>query len=433
MNPVLDRVENTISRYSMIPAGIRLGVAVSGGADSVFLLHFLARRGGTPLTVIHVDHGLRGEASKEDCAFVAGLASGLGLPFAAHRMGEPSGNLEQYCRRERLGFFRRLREEGVVDRVATGHTASDQAETVLMRLLRGAGTTGLRGVLPVTAEGLIRPLLSVGRDEVRDWLRREGLGWREDASNASAVFLRNRVRAEALPVLRKLDAGVEQALGRTAELAAIDEEYWRAETEKVMQLRGRRQGEAVVLDCRGAAELHAALLGRVARRAIEEALGGLRQVDRGHVERVTALFTAEEGEGATEFPGGKAVRSLDWVRVEKRGGQNIPPAVELTVPGTVIWGRWQLRLEEGLEGLDMDRVRGPLRLRGWRAGDRFSGELVKNFFQRRRIPSWDRAGWPMIEDSDGILWMHGRGAAVRAAADGSTRRILRVGCDTISS
>jgi tRNA(Ile)-lysidine synthase len=127
-----------------------------------------------------------------------------------------------------------------MDRVATGHTASDQAETVVMRLLRGAGTTGLRGVLPVTAEGLIRPLLVVGREEVRGWLVERGLGWREDASNETDVYLRNRVRARVMPVLRELDPACEAALGRVAELALADEEYWRETAGEKGLARGKR-------------------------------------------------------------------------------------------------------------------------------------------------------------------------------------------------
>ena len=245
---MLEEIENTISRYNMLPAGIRLGVAVSGGADSVFLLHVLAARSGASLTVLHVNHGLRGAESDRDAAFVAELATGLGLAFVGHRMGAVAGNLEQYCRRERMAFFGKLIADGVVDRVATGHTASDQAETVLMRLLRGAGTTGLRGVLPVSAEGLVRPLLGVRRDEIREWLFTRGLRWREDASNLSEDFLRNRVRARLLPLMRELDAGVDGALERVAEMAAVDEDYWRGEAGAVLERIGSWERDGLVVD-----------------------------------------------------------------------------------------------------------------------------------------------------------------------------------------
>ncbi len=427
----------------MIPAGIRLGVAVSGGADSVFLLRFLAQRGGNALTALHVNHGLRGEESEGDCEFVRELAGEVGAEFAVWRMGAAEGNLEQFCRRARHAFFARVMAEGQVDRVATGHTASDQAETVLMRLLRGAGTTGLRGVLPVTREGLVRPLLAVGREEVRGWLRERDWRWREDGSNGSEAFLRNRVRAKLAPVMRELDADYETALGRVAELAGLDESYWAVETATVVNRAGSWAGGGLVLDCRLLADLHPALLGRVIRAGMERAFGSLRRVDRGHVERVTALVTGERGEGAVEVPGGRVERSLDWVRMGGEAAEEVP---ERVVPGECEVGERLVRahVSDGYTGgdateLDWERLRPPLRLRGWRAGDRIqavgsgTGELVKEFFARKRIPSWERGKWPIITDSDGIVWVYRLGAAARAAAGPGTRIRLQVRCDTVSS
>jgi tRNA(Ile)-lysidine synthase len=444
MNAVLERVEGIISRYNMLPAGSRVGVAVSGGADSVFLLHFLAERGDLRLTVLHVNHGLRGVDSDGDAAFVEAMAEEMGLPFIGYRMGAAAGNLEQFCRRERLAFFARAMAEGIVNRVATGHTASDQAETVMMRLLRGAGTTGMRGILPVTAEGLIRPLLGVGREEVRTWLRERRLKWREDASNEAEDFLRNRVRARLLPVMRELDGECEAALGRVAELAAEDEDYWRREAGAVLDRAGLMERGALVLDRRELTELHPALLGRVVRMGLERALGSLRRLNRGHVERVAALALAATGEGAVEVPGGRVRRSMDWLRVggEEEAGWDSEIPVEFTGTGYVFraWVEDAGRYTEGEAAvLDWERLRPPVRVRTWAAGDQFQPEgaseakPVKEFFERARIPSWDRRLWPMITDSDGIVWIYRFGTAARAAASSATRVCLQVRCDTVSS
>ena len=428
----------------MIPPGARLGVAVSGGADSIFLLHILAERGGVPLTVLHLNHGLRGADSDLDLAFVEGIAENLGLPFIGHAMGPVAGNLEQFCRRKRMAFFARVISQGLVDRVATGHTASDQAETVLMRLLRGTGTTGLRGVLPVTAEGLVRPLLGVRRDEVREWLRSRRIDWREDASNSSDSFLRNRVRARLLPVMRELDAGVERALERVAELAVLDEDYWRRESAAVLEKCGQWERGGLVIDRRELAGVHPALLGRVLRMGLERVFGDLRRVDRGHVERVRELALGESGEGAVEVPGGRIERSMDWVRI---GGTD-PEWPEMTVPGEFIGFGYVFRTwvegdggytEGDATALDWERLQPPLRLRMWKAGDRFQAagaaeaKLVKEFFERARIPSWDRRLWPMITDSDEIVWIYRFGASARAGTHSGTRVRLRVRCDTVSS
>jgi tRNA(Ile)-lysidine synthase len=422
----------------MIPPEIRLGVAVSGGADSVFLLRFLAARGKNPLVVLHVNHGLRGADSDADAAFTRELAAGLDAGYREHRMGAVRGNLEQFCRRERLAFFAAAIGEGLVDRVATGHTASDQAETVLMRLLRGAGTTGLRGVLPVTRERLVRPLLAVSRAEIREWLAARGFSWREDASNETAPYLRNRVRA----ALRDLAPESEAALGRVAELAALDEEYWAGQVEASLEGEWVRGG--LVLDRRRLAEMHPALLGRVIRRAVERAFGSLRRVDRAHVERVAELIRSGRGEGAVEVPGGRVERSLDWVRF----GGTVAGAEEFTLPGEGEVGEVLVRAwrggPDGYTGeiaaeLDWERLRPPLRLTGWRPGDRMQSvgngaeRTLKEMFARRRVPSWNRASWPMIRDSAGIVWSYQFGAAARAAATPRTAVRLFVRCDTVSS
>lgn len=403
------------------------------------------RRGDIPLTVLHVNHGLRGAESDRDLAFVEEMAAALGLPFVSHRMGAVSGNLEQFCRRERKAFFERVIAEGRVRRVATGHTASDQAETVLMRLLRGTGTTGLRGVLPVTAEGLVRPLLGIRREEIRAWLEAQAIPWREDASNASDVFLRNRVRSKLLPVMRELDPAVDSALERVAELAVLDEDYWRREAAAVLDKSGQWNRGGLVLDRRELAKLHPALLGRVLRLGLERVFGGLRRVDRRHLDRVTALALGASGEGAVEVPGGRIERSMDWLRI---GGLPEAYPLEIAVPGEFTASAYTFKAwveDEGAytEGeatvLDWERLRPPLRFRTWKAGDRFQpagaaeAKLVKEFFEHARIPSWDRCLWPMITDSDGIVWIYRFGAAARAVPHSATRRRLRVRCDTVSS
>ena len=203
---MLDRIAQFIARHQMFPPGCRLGVAVSGGADSVFLLHALRELASRwNLSVVHIEHGIRGAASIDDAEFVRQLAASFGLPFHLRSANVPAieDNQEQAARHVRQAFFAELIAAGAVDRIATGHTRSDQAETVLYRILRGSGLAGLSGILPVTKEGLVRPLLEIDRAEIEAWLRERNIAWREDATNQDRAYARNRLRHEILPLLRE--------------------------------------------------------------------------------------------------------------------------------------------------------------------------------------------------------------------------------------
>ena len=457
-----DLVSATIRRYSMFCPGDRVAVAVSGGADSVALLDILVRlapRWNLKLRVAHLDHRLRGEESEADARFVAHLAARYGLAFelgqadVARIAAAEKENLEQAARQARQAFFRALIARGEVDRVALGHTRSDQAETVLFRLLRGSGLSGLAGIWPVTEEGLVRPLIELTREQVRAYLTARNLAWREDATNWQLRLARNRIRHEILPQLaREFNPDLIDALARTAALAQGEELYWKQEIDRLAAIELHREGEAIRLRCSHLRRLPEAAARRLLRRAIELAKGDMRQVEFEHVERLIELASACRGAGGCALPGLKAERSFDWLRLAPGGSpaggfEEIP----LKVPGSCeIPGRpWRLRLDiadwvEGFRpgaggyntggGADLDYgiAGGDLRLRSWRAGDRFcpagraTAVKLKELFQRARIPIWERNGWPIITYRGKIAWVWRFGAAEEFRARPGAQRTVRV-------
>ncbi len=249
---LVERVRATIERHGMFRAGQRVGVAVSGGADSVCLLEVLrelAPEWNLSLTVLHLDHGLRGEESRRDAEFVAQMAARLGLPVVVRRadLQRAAGNLEEAGREARLQFFRQAMAAGTVERVALGHTRRDQAETVLFRILRGSGTAGLAGIRPMTAEGLVRPLIETGREQVEEYLRARGIGWREDATNTSMRFARNRIRHGLMPQLaREWNPQIEATLAHMGEWARAEEAYWEEELERSWRCAPEADGSVVL-------------------------------------------------------------------------------------------------------------------------------------------------------------------------------------------
>ncbi|HEY1757223.1 MAG TPA: tRNA lysidine(34) synthetase TilS [Bryobacteraceae bacterium] len=462
-------------RYNMLAPGDSVVAAVSGGRDSVCLLSVLCELAGrfkaTVAGVAHLNHKLRGEASDADERFVAALAARHGLPFYRHEADiagvagagaakpGPAANLEQTARRERLKFFSRLIAEGKANRIATGHTKDDQAETVLFRLLRGSGLAGLAGILPVTEEGLIRPLLEVGRAEVEEFLRVRGILWREDASNQDRRFARNRIRHDLLPQLaREWNPEVAGALANLADLAYEEERWWRGEiaalAEKLMVVterkgcgpplqidpvtdraalrfaRGSQEDGEIEIQAEALAGLDRAVARRLVRKAVSMAGG---RAEFGHVEKVLDLAKDARGSGCLELPGLLVERSFDWLRFTTAGGLGPLEPVPVEVPGRYRWldGEVCFEVAEKLErpgcvSLKWNGWQLPahLELRGWRAGDHYRpwgrsrDQKIQEMFQKARIPSWKRGVWPILTNGSKILWVRGFGAAAELTSEG---------------
>jgi len=450
---VLERVRQTVCRYGMFAPAQRVGVAVSGGADSVCLLDVLmalAPQWDLRLTVLHLDHQLRGADSAQDAEFVRQLAASLGLEFHLSRVDvramRREDNLEQAARRARREFFLGFLREGRLDRVALGHTRSDQAETVLFRFLRGSGTAGLAGIWPVTPEGLVRPLIEVDRSEVIEYLTARGLPWREDASNQDRSFARNRIRHELLPALtRDWNSALCQTLAQTGVLAQEDEQYWNGEIGRLEASQLRTWGSSVLARASALSQLPPAAARRLIRRAIERARGDLRGVDFGHVEQIMRLARRRGGHGGAQVPGLRVVRSFDWIRLaESAAPQGCGYRFELAVPGRypvpgmdVEVSLTLLEVENRYNTMVGDLNWSPggqtLQLRSWRPGDRYRAMgharqvKLKRLFQQARIPLWVRRFWPIITRGEAIIWAGGFGSSADHLAGPASQMALRVG------
>lgn len=448
-----ERVARTIERYRMVSPGQTVGVAVSGGADSVCLLHVL-RELQYPLAVLHLNHGLRGAESDEDEAFVARMAGQLGLSMIAQRANlEDRGNLEESARAARQAFYAEAIAQGKVDCVAVGHTRSDQAETVLFRLLRGTGTAGLSGVRPVTREAIIRPLLEVRRSETEQYLRDRGLAWRTDSTNASARFARNRIRRDLLPQLeREWNPQLADGLANMAAWAQAEETYWEAEIDRLAPLVLVEREGSVLVHVNPLTELPLAVGRRLLRRAIQCAKGDTRAIEFDHVERILQIAAATAGTGRVQVPGLDVVRSFKWMRFTVAGTPRpeMEYVLEAIVPGAVQLPGMQsavhLELIEKPETsapessvynnevgcLDWSTPPGPLVFRNWHPGDQYqpigrTGPIkVKTLFQEARIPLWERGRWPVLLHKGSIGWVRGFGAAAGLAAHAGSKVILRI-------
>lgn len=460
---LLDRVAEIIFRYNMMPPHSRVGAAVSGGADSVCLLtvlQALSRRHGWQVHVVHVNHRWRGEESEQDAAFVRQLADSAGLPFhlriAPAAADEAKENGEQAARNLRWDLFRELLAAGIVDRIATGHTRDDQAETVLFRVLRGAGATGWAGIRRVTSEGIVRPLLAESGATLRAFLVEQGVPWREDQSNQDDRFARNRIRHELLPVLqRDWNPQLPALLAQAAELAAEDEDYWQATLPRWTEPLLHARPGAVLAKPSALLALPLAVSRRVVREAIRRVKGNLHQIDYLHVDNILELCRASEGHGRLQVPGVDVCRSFDWLRLAlPETGQLAARFAEQPVvigstyrlpfdQGSISFEEGEFPLSPDLPNADcvytgrkneLDRSCLPDRLilRSWRPGDSYepagmNGQRkLKQLFQDFRVPLWERRAWPVLEADGRIAWTRQFGAANWCQAATGQKRKVRV-------
>ncbi|MFO1078979.1 MAG: tRNA lysidine(34) synthetase TilS [Planctomycetota bacterium] len=280
MTDLLARVERDVERHGLWAPGARIVAALSGGADSVaalLLLADLARAGRVVLAgAAHLDHQLRTEAAA-DAAFCRALCGRLAVPYVEgvadvrRRALEWGGSIEAAARRERYAFLESARLQLAADRIAVAHTADDQAETVLLRLLRGAGTRGLRGILPARGR-IVRPVLGCRREELRAFLRARGQSWTEDASNADVSVPRNRIRHELLPLLAaRYQPAVTRLLARTAEVADAEDALLEAMAASAYARAVERGASGLELRTMALVVLPLALARRVVRQALDPA------------------------------------------------------------------------------------------------------------------------------------------------------------------
>ena len=341
-SPLLLRVRDTIARHALIRHSDRVVVGVSGGADSVTLLHLLTclqQPFGLTLYVVHVDHQLRSDAA-EDAVFVKALAEQWRIPIAVERKDvqtvcrEQGWSLEEGARRIRYACFLEAARRHSAHVVALAHTADDQAETVLMRLIRGAGVTGLAAIpFSRTVEGvrIVRPLLEVWRHEILDYLGEAGLRHRDDASNADVRFLRNRVRHELLPLLqRAYNPKMKAALAQLAEHSRSDTAFLEGAATRVWKRMAKRVGANGVAVAVGPFRRQPEALQRqLVRQAIRQVRGDLTAFEFRHWLELVPLFQTRPLGVAVDLPGGvRAHRERDRVMFESSDRVRQLPPVE---------------------------------------------------------------------------------------------------------
>ena len=461
--PLEQRVLNFIGEHQLVPGQHPLLVAVSGGQDSVCLLCVLAklqRELNVALHVAHLDHQLRGAESEADAQYVSELANRLGVSVTVEQRDAKAYqvrrriSMEEAAREVRYGFLAEVAKSIAADRVAVGHTRDDHVETVLMHLVRGTGTRGLRGLEPTgrwlsSADSMtiIRPLLPVSRQETAEYCHRYQLMPRVDASNLSLSPLRNRIRHQLLPLLQSYNPGVVEALLRTARIASEDLDFLDSETGRLWGEIAQRQENTVALDRSRFLEIPSTLQRHLLRAVIEELIGNLKDIEGRHIDIIMAALSKPAGRRLS-LPGGLFF-SIEYGRYLLGSDiEALSPYPGLTgefalkIPGETLIPGWRTEAtiieREQVPGqddnftacFDLNKTGDKVSVRSRQPGDRFQplgmseAKKVGEFMIDAKIPRAWRQRVPIVCSPYHVLWVVGWRIDNRVRVTEETRQVL---------
>ena len=455
---LLIKIRETIKKYSMLEPGDRVVIAVSGGPDSVCLLsvlHALAKDLDLTLHVAHLDHMFRGEESADEALFVEGLAKKFNIAATIKKIDVPAfcrerGLSAQAGAREiRYGFLANVAEKVGAARIATGHTAADQAETFLMRLVRGAGVSGLSAIPPKRGN-IIRPLIEATREDVLDYLKSAGLEYATDPSNARPVYTRNRIRSDVLPVLREFNPRIVETLAAEASLLRDEDEAIEAYVTQMMQGMFDQEEGIIAIKRAEFNALPPALRRRMFRLAAGLINAGSPALSRVQVDEALGFIAGSQTGRAMRLPHGLRVEreyerfNLSTTQEAKHFSHALAVRGTTTIPelgieiervlsdGGSAWEtddknyRWQALF-------DYDKIRPLLTLRNRRPGDRFCpagmggrSKKLQDYLVDEKVPRRKRDAVPLLCSGEDILWVVGLRTDERFLPQAEAKRVLVV-------
>lgn len=441
----------------MIDPGDLVIVAVSGGPDSVcllYLLHELRDELNFDLVVAHYDHGLRPDEDESETQFVHRLAESMHLPCETEKAlslnSGKTASMEEKARDARYGFFEKVMDKCHAQKIAMGHNLNDQAETVIMRLLRGSGPSGLAGIPPSRDHGIIRPLLEIKREEILSYLESRKLSYVLDSSNLETRYLRNEIRLKLLPQLLTYQPRLIEHLGQLADTLRNENRYLEKQAgEWVMKRAESRPNGDVCIPISHFTHLPQPLRNRITRLILKKVKKNLRRIDRVHIIDVYKLAMSQKPQCALTLPDGLTVKKrydellfsagleerIDpfFYRLDGLGTtyiKEIGRSISLVELESRTGSNWEA--SPWISHLDADKLSYPLILRNFKPGDRFvplgmaGHKKVKDFFIDLKIPSEMRGATPILLCKDRPIWICGYRIDERYKITPDTKKILKV-------
>lgn len=453
---MLKKVNETINRYELIENGDKIVVGVSGGVDSMALIHFLIEikeEYDLNLYIAHVNHGVRGKDAKKDQDFVRDYAKEVDLPYYTidvdmegyakeHRItSEEAGRILRY------GFFNQILEEIGGGKIAVAHNLNDQAETLIMRFLRGTGIDGLRGI-EYRNENIIRPILGITREELENYIENNHISITEDMTNYESIYTRNRIRLEIIPyIIKHFNPNIIKTLERTSILAEIDSSFLEKHSNtRYNSIVEKKSKFKVILNYELFKKEDLSIQQRIIRRAIFEVNGNLQGISEAQVSLIVDLFLSGVTGKQIDISNNiiaktsynnliimKAIKEIDDYNY-KLGKETYISEIDYTLYLSEFENIEfeKLPKKKNTRYFDADQIKGDLRIRNRRNGDRFNpfgmkgSKKIKDYFIDEKIPRVKRNKIPFIVDEEEILWVLGYRTSELFRVTKDTKRILEI-------
>ncbi len=458
MNDIILKIKQTISKYNMINAGDSIIVAVSGGPDSICLLDILSNFSNEfkcKLIVAHYNHGLRKGEDEEETLLVKNMAKLFNLPFeteTASHLNAKDSSLEEMARDARYDFFTRISEKYNADRIALGHNLNDQAETVIMRLLRGSGPSGLAGIPPVREQRFIRPLIEVTREKIMSYLDEMDLKFAIDSSNTDPRFARNSIRKNLLPLMHQYQPNLLRHLEQVANISRDDDAYINQEAFKWIQNEANEISSSnISIPLQLFKELPPSLRSRVTRCIISKIKSNLLRIDYDHIQSIYNLAQSDKPQVSIDLPNNIRIKkSYDQLYFTVQNGdedkqsefcyiQNKSGMLDMKHNGeTILFEEMDIygisHCDDPLWSatIDADKIDYPLTIRSFQPGDKFvplgmkGSKKIKDFFIDQKVPLEKRVSAPIVLTNDKVICICGFRIDERFKITSDTKRIMRI-------
>lgn len=455
---VFEKVLSTINKYDLIQPEDKIVVGISGGPDSVCLLHVLSKLKeelNIELYAAHLNHQIRGIEAQKDALYVSDICEKMGITYFLKSIDVPKYckdngmSIEEGARKLRYEMFNEIKEKTKSNKIAIGHNLNDQAETVLMRIMRGTGLQGLRGIEYAREDGIIRPLLDVERKDIEEYCKIHNLNPRIDESNLENIYTRNKIRLELIPYMKdNFNTNLIESIVRMSSNLRTDSDYIELEAESKFKELSRIDSDTVEVKVNSFSKLHNAIKVRVLRKGIKTLLGDTNFIDQKHLEDVMELQSDSKINKMLTLPRGIFVyRKQDSIilttveivneeiefcyNIPSNGFVKIKEANIIIETQTMTIDRYKSgKVDKMSRGFDFNKTKGGMVIRSRQQGDKIKlaggTKKLKDLFIDLKIPREERGKVPVISDEEGILQVGEYKSSENYKIDEKTKEVLKV-------